>query len=77
MDAVDRLLADYSRNFPAFLQEEERLEQEHFGEFAAFSEGELVGVYETAEGADTEGAAHGEHVVFKIGRMPLRYAMPV
>ena len=76
MNDVDRLLADYGRNFPAFEQQEELLEQEHFGKFALFCEGELVDVYETAEEADAEGDARGAYAVFKIGRQPLRYAMP-
>ena len=76
MNDVDRLLADYSRNFPAFEQDEERLEREFFGQFAVFCDGELIGVYEIAEEADAEGTAHGEYTVFKIGRKQLRYAMP-
>ncbi len=76
MNDVDRLLADYGRNFPAFEQREESLEREHFGKFALFREGELIGVYETAEEADSVGGARGEYAVFKIGRQPLRYAMP-
>ena len=76
MNDVDRLLADYGRNFPAFEQQEELLEREHFGKFALFCGGELVGVYETAEEADAEGDARGEYAVFKIGRQPLRYALP-
>ena len=76
MNDVDRLLADYGRNFPAFEQQEERLEQDHFGEFAVFCDGELIGVYETSEEADAKGVDLGEYAVFKIGRKPLRYAMP-
>ena len=76
MNDIDRLLADYGRNFPAFEQQEELLEQEHFGKFALFCGGELVGVYETAEEADAEGGTRGEYAVFKIGRQPLRYALP-
>lgn len=76
MNEVDRLLADYGRNFPAFERQEERLEQDHFGKFALYCDGELVEVYETAEEADAEGAIRGEYAVFKIGRQPLRYAMP-
>ena len=76
MNDVDRLLAVYSRNFPAFLQKEERLEQEHLGGFAVFRDGELICVYETAEDADAGSAAHGEYAVFKIGRKPLRYSIP-
>ena len=61
MDNVDRLLADYGRNFPAFEQQEEGLEQDHLGEFAVFCDGRLVGVYETPEEADAKGADLGEY----------------
>ena len=76
MDDIDRLLADYGRNFPAFERQEARLEQEHLGRFALFCDGELVGVYDTSEEADAAGAAHGDYAVFKIGRQPLRFSMP-
>ncbi|MDE0163308.1 MAG: hypothetical protein OXL98_16415 [Acidimicrobiaceae bacterium] len=76
MSDVDRVLADYGRSFPAFEQQEQLLEQEHPGKFALFCGGELVGVYETPEEADAEGAARSGFAVFKIGRRPLRYAMP-
>lgn len=75
MNEVERLLADYGRNFPAFEQQEEELERDHFGKFALFCDGKLIGVYDTAEEADTVGAARGDYAVFKIGRQPLRYAI--
>ena len=76
MSDIDRLLADYARNFPAFERQEALLEQEHLGQFALYCSGELVGVYDTSEEADAVSAAHGNYAVFKIGRQPLRFAMP-
>ena len=80
MNEVDRLLAQYGRNFPEFERQEERLEQEHYGEFAVFHDGELIGVYATSEEADAKGAEvkePGEFAIFKIGKKPLRYAVTV
>ena len=76
MNDVDRLLAAYGRNFPAFERQEALLEQEHLGKFALLCGGELAGVYDTSQEADAAGAAHGDYAVFKIGRQPLRFAMP-
>ena len=76
MHDVDRLLADCGRNLPAFERQEALLEQEHLGRFALFRDGGLVGVYDTAEEADAAGAAYGGCAVFRVGRQPLRFAMP-
>ena len=53
-DEVDRLLAVYSQNFPAYENQEERLEREHYGKFAVFRDGQLLGVYETVEDAEED-----------------------
>ena len=76
MNDVEGVLADYGRNFPAFERQEELLEREHFGRFALFCGGELAGVYDSAEEADAAGGAVGGYAVFRIGRRPLRFAMP-
>ena len=76
-DEVDRLLAVYSQNFPAYGNQEERLEREHYGKFAVFRDGQLLGVYETVEDAEAkidEAAMSDECAIFKIGKQPFRYA---
>ncbi len=75
MNEVEELLADCSRNLPAFEEHEDSLEQEHCGKFALYREGELIGVFDSADEADSEGARRGAYAVFKIGRQPLRYAI--
>ena len=77
VDAVEHYLSLCAVNFPAYLAEEERLEQEHHGWYAVLHDSCLVGVCETVEEADTMGAnaaESGDYVVFKIGRQRLRYA---
>ena len=74
---VEQLLAVYGRNFPAYQQQEVRLEDEHHGEYAVFHDGQLVGVYETVEDAEAKGATAAEsreYAIFRIGKEPLRYS---
>ena len=76
-DEVERHLSLYALNLPAFMAEEERLERDHRGEYAALHDGELVAVCETTEDADARGleaAESGDYVVFLIGKQRLRYS---
>ena len=75
---VTELLDRYSRNYPAFKQQLDQLEQEHPGQYAVMADGVIHGIFETEDAAIAAGPGFSkDFAIFKIERRRLRFAVSV